>query len=815
MQMLTKMFQCHKEVLIVVAAVIVLAAQAEAQRPNATASEADVRKVGDRGASESSVRAIEARCMAAGERLKKDNPDIGTFPSPTISHDEISWKIGGRPKLTDISAFQGLPLTTLQLDDSRVVDLTPLKGMPLRNLSLARTPVVDLTPLKGMPLRNLSLARTPVADLTPLKGQPLQSLNLAGATVQSLAPLAGMPLESLDAGNMRITDLSVLAGMPLRNLSINCGARDLGVLRGMPLEALTLGGASEVQDFGVLATLTNLNYLQMFSARIRDLSVLKDLPLQRLDLISCPQALDIGPLRALTRLKTLNIGQVAERKDIAALAGLDLEILSIDRTGVTDLSPLKGMKLKSLSACSYQPIHDYSVLEGMPLEFLNVGWLPFRWEASLCVVPDTLGFLKDVKTLKTLRFGLGPGGLNAYEQVLTVGAALRAANPNYKSGAFYRLKDGQITEVWLSKCAIGDLSPLKGLKLTRFASDGTPITDLMPLAGMPLGSLIIRDTPVADLTPLRDAPLGELDLTGSKVTDPAQLKGFKLQRLWIDDKDPDFGLKVRREVPTLTHINDIEVGMLGPQTSAETETKPGTDRTGKPAPAVAVDFLNSDSTRVLRENTPDTVSGFVGKGSGLPERQKTTAILKWNADGLEVVFDCTDSSIAAVFTEHDAVKMWKDDCVSLWLDTNHTHSAEGRGVMVQLSASGAVHDAKDQDRKFEVAGLKTEAKRTATGWQGTMRIPWAGLGVGEPKPGDVWGFNLTRNDQVEGYDEKKADYTSWVKTGNDNQIDRWGHLVFAAAGAKDDDPVITRAQQAIDATHQKRRQAVVGESQKP
>jgi serine/threonine protein kinase len=508
------------------------------------------------------LEAVKAQLAAAEERLKKDNPEVGDIPRAMIGSDEITWDLRGRPKLADLSALHGLPLTGLNLNDTRVADLSPLKGMPLSVLSLVHTPV---------------------ADLSPLEGTPLQRLSLDGAPVRSLAPLAGAPLEYLSTGAMRLTDLSVLTGMPLRELKINCGARDLSALRDMPLEGLVLADATEVQDFSALATLKNLRFLQTFSAQIRDLSVLKDLPIEQLDLIACPNTLDLGPLRTMTSLKRLNIGQVEARTNISALAGLNIESLIMDRTGVSSLAPLKGMKLKVLDACTWRPIHDYSMLEGMPLESLKVGWL-LRSDVNVCLVPDTLGFVKDIKSLKSLQFGLVPADLKAYERVLSVGAALRAANPDYKAGAFYRLVDGQITEVWLEPCAISDLSPLKDLKLTRFAANGVPLTNLTPLAGMALSGVILRnvpvtdltplkgmplvglhlcDSPVSDLTPVKDAPIEELDLTGSKVTDFSQLKGMSVRRLWIDNKVSDADAAILLSVDSLKQINgDLVRGFM-------------------------------------------------------------------------------------------------------------------------------------------------------------------------------------------------------------------------------------------------------------
>ena len=503
------------------------------------------------------LEAAQTQIAAAAAALKQANPELGKLNAPIFAIDgSITWWLNSQPKLTDLSALAGLPLTTLNLADSPVADLSPLLGMPLAELNLTHTAVVNLAPLQGMPLRRL---------------------NLTGLTAPSLAPLAGAPLEGLDAGNLRLSDLSVLSGMPLRWLGVCCDARDLAALRDLPLEHLVLGNAGQLEDVSALGTLKNLRMLQIFLSPISDLSALAGLPLERLDLLNCPNVVDLSFVKKLPQLRALNLGQADRREDLSALAGLPLTSLMLDRTRVGDLSPLKGMPLKALSVPSYQPMLDYSVLKDMPLEHLTVGWFPERYNTSVVFVPDTLGFLRGKTSLKTLQFGLGRDDLAAYyEQVLPLGQALGAANPDYRGGVFYRLTGGQVTEVWLTKCPVRDLAPLKGRPLTRLVVDGAPVADLAPVAGLPLQRVSLKSTAVTDLAPLRGAPLVALDLTGTpvsdlaplaaapledlvltgtKVTDVRPLAGGKLRRLWLEEPRAA-AIAGLRELKTLAQIND-------------------------------------------------------------------------------------------------------------------------------------------------------------------------------------------------------------------------------------------------------------------
>ncbi|NLF17258.1 MAG: hypothetical protein GX595_08370, partial [Lentisphaerae bacterium] len=82
---------------------------------------------------------------------------------------------------------------------------------------------------------------------------------------------------------------------------------------------------------------------------------------------------------------------------------------------------------------------------------------------------------------------------------------------------------------------IRDLSPLRGLPLSRLHLSVTPLRDLSPLAGMPLVELRLGGCKeVEDITPLRGAPLAILDLAGTAVTDLSPLQGMPLLELTLD-----------------------------------------------------------------------------------------------------------------------------------------------------------------------------------------------------------------------------------------------------------------------------------------
>ncbi len=216
---------------------------------------------------------------------------------------------------------------------------------------------------------------------------------------------------------------------------------------------------------------------------------------------------------------------------------------------------------------------------------------------------------------------------------------------------------------------------------------------------------------------------------------------------------------------------------------------------------------------MLPERQAVKVSGFCvvspggyGRGNaetGIPAREATGATVRWTQTGLEVVFDCTDNGIVAEQKGRDNIKLWKDDCVYVWLDPSHVHNATSNMVMLQVSVGGVVFDTRNNDAKFDIEGLDTAITRTAEGWRADIRMPWKGLGVACPVPGDVWGVNFSRMDQPGKTDYKKMEQSTWIliPSGDLGEVKRWGHIVFATADAKPDDKAVVDAQDSIENTH--------------
>ncbi|MCE9591170.1 MAG: carbohydrate-binding family 9-like protein [Planctomycetes bacterium] len=166
----------------------------------------------------------------------------------------------------------------------------------------------------------------------------------------------------------------------------------------------------------------------------------------------------------------------------------------------------------------------------------------------------------------------------------------------------------------------------------------------------------------------------------------------------------------------------------------------------------------------------------------------TSAVVIWDDEALTVLFECEDSQIVAMHPARDDKEMWRDDCVEVFLDPDHSHNPMSRWFHVLVSASGGVSDEQGPvaewlsngavvsgNAGFDARGVTTKVERTPKGWSAKIRMPWKDIGA-KPKASDVWGFNLNRTDHP------AEDYLCYSPTrGAFHNINQWGHLVFADA----------------------------------
>ena len=107
-----------------------------------------------------------------------------------------------------------------------------------------------------------------------------------------------------------------------------------------------------------------------YGTRVNDLSPLEGMKLR---MLNCDSIARVRPLATEGNAAGDPGPDRRKAEDLTVLAGMNtLEHLYFEGTTISDLSPLKGMKLTTLTMCT-NPVSDLSPLEGMKLTFLHCG----------------------------------------------------------------------------------------------------------------------------------------------------------------------------------------------------------------------------------------------------------------------------------------------------------------------------------------------------------------------------------------------------------------------------------------------------------
>lgn len=191
---------------------------------------------------------------------------------------------------------------------------------------------------------------------------------------------------------------------------------------------------------------------------------------------------------------------------------------------------------------------------------------------------------------------------------------------------------------------------------------------------------------------------------------------------------------------------------------------------------------------------------------GTSAYQETFVTCMWTATHLHVWFHCDDTDIWGTHTERDG-PLYEEEVVEVFLcstgDVRHYFEFE-------VSPRNVVFDAwihsPDIDRRtmkvdsaWDCADLLTSVACPSTvhttsserrtprhqrnysdWWQPEINIPFKGLGVDAPGPGDVWRANFFRIDRPAA--PAPAEFSAWSPTGetpaNFHVPSRFGRLVF-------------------------------------
>jgi serine/threonine protein kinase/Leucine-rich repeat (LRR) protein len=377
----------------------------------------------------------------------------------------------------------------------------------------------DTPKIENGVVTEMGFATGNVTDISPVRALiGLKRLSCPGSfefsngghwsNLSDLSPLQGMKLTDLNCYKTSVSDLSPLKGMPLTHLYCwTTAVSDLSPLRGMPLTELGCNDCDRVSDLTPLED-TKLATLTMNGTKVVDLSPLKKMQLVNISCYGCPVA-DLSPLANCKSLQSLDIRST--KVTAASVAALQ----------------------KALPNCKIE-WDEPATIKATLIE--DKPWFKpafLEWQKEVAAMPAEEQVKAVVKKLKELNFGFDgrvtpkiEGGVVTEVEFVTDN--LTDISP---VRALTGLKKLVCHGSGQGKGILSDLSPLKGIPLTRMDCGWTKVSDLSPLEGMPLVDLNCGTTHVSDLSPLRGMPLTLLGCEATNVLDLSPLKGMPLKIL--------------------------------------------------------------------------------------------------------------------------------------------------------------------------------------------------------------------------------------------------------------------------------------------
>lgn len=183
-----------------------------------------------------------------------------------------------------------------------------------------------------------------------------------------------------------------------------------------------------------------------------------------------------------------------EGQAVSSIEGIqffsNLETLTIDETGITDISPLEGIGINYLELIGL-PIEDYSVVRTLPnlkgLTLENAG-------------------LQDLEVVR----GLPLTNLHV---------------PNNKIVDLSPLKGMPLTWLTFWGNEVEDISVLEGMPLNILVFDFNNVSDISVVAGLPLTRIEAQYNKIEDISPIKDLELDMLRIAHNQITDISCLKG--------------------------------------------------------------------------------------------------------------------------------------------------------------------------------------------------------------------------------------------------------------------------------------------------
>lgn len=272
--------------------------------------------------------------------------------------------------------------------------------------------------------------------------------------------------------------------------------------------------------------------------RIRDISPLSEVKtITHLELKGT-SVTDLSPLKGI-KLRELNLRQT-KISDLTPLSESALTMLNIERTPVSTLAGLPTERFRKLLATDAGTLADISALKGAPIvdlqlkgtQVIDLG--PLAGNTTLQTLSlETVDVsdlsplaglpLQDLRLYRTKVRELTPLAGSPLRRLDIRQTAVRDLTPlaTLKQLDYLNIVDNSITS----------LAALKDLPLTQLYADKSKLTSLTGLEGTKLSILLLADTKIRDLAPLRGLPLKRLVIAGTQVEDLTPLAGMQLENL--------------------------------------------------------------------------------------------------------------------------------------------------------------------------------------------------------------------------------------------------------------------------------------------
>ena len=280
--------------------------------------------------------------------IKENNPDQKVlFHRYSLLDDDFSLNLQGNSELVDVSPIEGLPLTHLNISQTKVDRIDALVDMPLKWINVSNTNVEDLAPLADLPIDYLDISNTRVNNLEPLSGQELTTLNIAGSDLNDLSGLELLSFRNLVVDSSQLINPELLKNFELEHLSVrNCDNKTLKMLKDLGIKSLELHG----RDLKSVRSLRNMNLtsLSLVETRVRNIDILTNLDLTTLK-ISGSFLSDIEVVAKLP-LKELCLERCYNLQDISPIANCTLLEKLLIPPHIADIKFLRRLKYLTVLA---------------------------------------------------------------------------------------------------------------------------------------------------------------------------------------------------------------------------------------------------------------------------------------------------------------------------------------------------------------------------------------------------------------------------------------------------------------------------------